>query len=79
MLTHPFRIVPILISHAAEESWERIAAALVPHIGYDNVAVLIKTAFSEGRGVREVALEMDVLPEDELDAALDMRPMTEGG
>ncbi len=56
-----------------------VATALVPHIGYDTVAVLIKKAFSEGRGVREVALEMDVLPEDELDAALDMRPMTEGG
>ena len=36
-------------------------------------------AFAEGRGVREVALEMDVLPVDELDAALDVRPMTEGG
>ncbi|MGB9358622.1 MAG: class II fumarate hydratase [Acidimicrobiia bacterium] len=56
-----------------------VATALVPHIGYDTVAVLIKKAFSEGRGVREVALEMKVLPEDELDAALDMRPMTEGG
>ena len=56
-----------------------VATALVPHIGYDTVATLIKKAFAEGRGVREVALEMDVLPEDELDAALDMRPMTEGG
>ncbi len=41
--------------------------------------MLIKKAFSEGRGVRDVALEMDVLPEDELGAALDVRPMTEGG
>jgi fumarate hydratase class II len=56
-----------------------IATALVPHIGYDTVAVLIKKAFAEGRGVREVALEMEVLPADELDAALDVRPMTEGG
>jgi fumarate hydratase class II len=56
-----------------------VATALVPHVGYDTVAVLIKKAFAEGRGVREVALEMDVLPEDQLDAALDMRPMTEGG
>jgi aspartate ammonia-lyase len=56
-----------------------VATALVPHIGYDTVAVLIKKAFDEGRGVREVALEMDVLPVDELDAALDVRPMTEGG
>ena len=56
-----------------------VATSLVPHIGYDTVAVLIKKAFAEGRGVREVALEMDVLPADELDAALDVRPMTEGG
>ena len=56
-----------------------VATSLVPHIGYDKVAVLIKKAFSEGRGVREVALEMEVLPVDELDAALDVRPMTEGG
>jgi len=56
-----------------------VATSLVPHIGYDTVAVLIKKAFAEGRGVREVALEMEVLPVDELDAALDVRPMTEGG
>lgn len=56
-----------------------VATSLVPHIGYDTVAVLIKKAFDEGRGVREVAVEMDVLPVDELDAALDVRPMTEPG
>jgi len=56
-----------------------VATSLVPHIGYDTVAILIKKAFAEGRGVREVALEMEVLPVDELDAALDVRPMTEGG
>lgn len=56
-----------------------VATALVPHIGYDKVAVIIKKAFAEGRGVREVALEMEVLPVDELDRALDVRPMTEGG
>ena len=56
-----------------------VATSLVPHIGYDKVAVVIKEAFASGRGVREVALEMEVLPEDELDAALDVRPMTEGG
>jgi fumarate hydratase class II len=56
-----------------------VATSLVPHVGYDTVAVLIKKAFAEGRGVREVALEMEVMPPDELDAALDVRPMTEGG
>jgi fumarate hydratase class II len=51
----------------------------VPHIGYDKAAEVTKKAFAEGRGVREVALELGVLPEEELDAALDVRPMTEGG
>ncbi|GMQ97720.1 MAG: class II fumarate hydratase [Acidimicrobiia bacterium] len=56
-----------------------IITALVPVIGYDKSAEVAKRAFKEGRGVREVALEMKVLPEDELNAALDLRPMTEGG
>ncbi len=56
-----------------------IATALVPHIGYDKAAEITKRAFQEGRGVREIALEMEVLPPNELDAALDVRPMTEGG
>jgi fumarate hydratase class II len=56
-----------------------IITALVPVIGYDKSAEVAKVAFAEGRGVREVALEMGVLPEDELHAALDLRPMTEGG
>ena len=56
-----------------------VATSLVPHVGYDTVAVLIKKAFAEGRGVREVALDMEIMPPDELDAALDVRPMTEGG
>jgi len=56
-----------------------IITALVPTIGYDKAAEVAKKAFAEGRGVREVALELAVLPEDELDAALDLRPMTEGG
>jgi len=56
-----------------------IITALVPVIGYDKSAEVAKIAFAERRGVREVALEMGVLPEDELHAALDLRPMTEGG
>jgi fumarate hydratase class II len=56
-----------------------IITALVPVIGYDKSAEVAKKAFKEGRGVREVALELGVLPEDELNHALDLRPMTEGG
>ncbi len=56
-----------------------IITALAPKIGYDKAAEIAKEAFASGRGVREVALEMGVLPEDELDRALDLYPMTEGG
>jgi fumarate hydratase class II len=56
-----------------------IITALVPVIGYDKSAEVAKKAFKEGRGVRDVALELGVLPEDELNKALDLRPMTEGG
>ncbi|MGI9584638.1 MAG: class II fumarate hydratase [Acidimicrobiia bacterium] len=56
-----------------------IITALVPVIGYDKSAEVAKKAFKEGRGVRDVALELEVLPAEELDAALDLRPMTEGG
>ncbi len=56
-----------------------IITALVPKIGYDKAAEVAKKAFAEGRSVREVALEMGALPADELDKALDVRPMTEGG
>jgi fumarate hydratase class II len=56
-----------------------IVTALAPNIGYDTAAKIAKEAFASGRGVREVALEMGVLPEKELDQALDLRGMTEGG
>ncbi|MDX1691336.1 MAG: class II fumarate hydratase [Acidimicrobiia bacterium] len=56
-----------------------IITALAPIIGYDEAAKVAKEAFASNRGVREVALEMEVLPEDELDRALDLYPMTEGG
>lgn len=56
-----------------------IITALAPKVGYDKAAEIAKKAFATGKGVKEVALEMKVLPEDELDRALDLYPMTEGG
>jgi fumarate hydratase class II len=56
-----------------------IVTALVPKIGYDRAAEVAKKAFAEGTSVRAAALALGVLPEDELDAALDLYPMTEGG
>jgi fumarate hydratase class II len=56
-----------------------IVTALNPHIGYDNGAKVAKEALASGRSVREVVLEMGLLSPEELDRALDLRRMTEGG
>ena len=66
----------------ARELLERniiIITALAPKIGYDKAADIAKQAFAENRGVREVALEKSGLTVEELEAALDLRSMTEGG
>ncbi len=66
----------------ARELLERnpaIATALNPYIGYDQASVVAKQAAKEGRSVRDVAAERDLLPPDELDEALDVRGMTEPG
>lgn len=56
-----------------------LATALAPVIGYDRAAALAKEAQRTGRTIREVALEQEVLPPDELEALLDPARMTEPG
>jgi fumarate hydratase class II len=56
-----------------------IVTALNPHIGYDNGARIVKQAVATGRSVRELVLEAGLMSEEELDAALDLKKMTEGG
>ncbi|HEX6135997.1 MAG TPA: class II fumarate hydratase [Longimicrobiales bacterium] len=56
-----------------------LATALAPKIGYDEAASIAKQAFKEGKTARAVARERGVLPEQELDAVLDARAMTEPG
>ncbi len=56
-----------------------IVTALVPSIGYDLCAEISKEAFKTGKSIRQVALERGVLTEKELDAALDLAKMTQGG
>jgi fumarate hydratase, class II len=56
-----------------------IATALNAAIGYDKAATVAKKSATEGRSVREVALEMELLSEEELDRYLDVRDMTEPG
>jgi len=56
-----------------------IVTALNPHIGYDNGAKIAKEAVATGRSVRELVLEAGLMSEKELDEALDIKGMTEGG
>jgi fumarate hydratase class II len=66
----------------ARELLERnpsIATALNPYIGYDEAAVVAKESARRGVSVREVVRERGLLPEDQIDAALDVRSMTEPG
>ncbi len=65
-----------------EELVERSLAmvtALVPRIGYDAAAEIAKESVRTGRTVRELCRERQVLPEAELNEALDPWGMTEGG
>ncbi|MBA3793235.1 MAG: class II fumarate hydratase [Rubrobacter sp.] len=54
-----------------------LATALAPEIGYDKAADLSKEAYKTGKTIREVARERTDLTEDQLDALLDARKMTE--
>jgi fumarate hydratase, class II len=56
-----------------------VVTALNPHIGYDNGARIAKQAVATGRSVRELVLEQGLMSEEELDEALDIKGMTEGG
>jgi fumarate hydratase class II len=56
-----------------------IVTALNPHIGYDNGARIVKEAAATGRSVRELVLESGLMTGEELDAALNLKKMTEGG
>jgi len=53
--------------------------ALAPIIGYDEAAKLAKEAFASGQSIREVAKSKGILPQDQLDKALDLIAMTKPG
>ncbi len=56
-----------------------LVTALNPVIGYELGAQIAKTAYAQGRTLKEVALDMTDLSADELDELLDPRKLTEGG
>ena len=56
-----------------------IATALNAEIGYDKASKVAKKSAAENRSVREVLLEMDLVPAERIDEVLDVRSMTEPG
>ena len=56
-----------------------IATALNVAIGYDKASQVAKKAAIERRPVHEVVREMNLLPEEEINTLLNVRPMTEPG
>lgn len=56
-----------------------LVTALNPVIGYEKGARVAKTAYAEGRPVKEVAKEMTDLTDEELDRLLDPAALTRGG
>ena len=56
-----------------------MVTSLAPKIGYDRAAEIAKERARSGKTVRQICLEKRVLPEAELNAALDPVAMTEPG
>ena len=56
-----------------------LVTALNPVIGYEAGAKIAKTAYAEGRSLKEVALEQTDLTAEELDQLLEPKQLTEGG
>ncbi len=56
-----------------------MVTSLAPKIGYDRAAEIAKESAKTGRTVREICREKKILPEAELDRALDPIAMTEPG
>ena len=54
-----------------------MCTSLAPLIGYDKAAEIAKESMKNGKTVRQVALEKRVLPEADLNRALDPRRMTQ--
>ena len=54
-----------------------LITALAPRIGYDKAAEIAKQAHETGKTVREVCLENNILPEEQLNELLDPRKQTE--
>ncbi len=61
------------------ESSPALATALVPHLGYEQAASVVRQAVADGRTLREVVLERGLMAAADLDRVLDVDAMTRGG
>jgi len=64
---------------AAVEKSLSLATGLNPYIGYQQAAALAKEAFQTGKTIRDLCREKKILPEEELEKALDPWRMTKPG
>ena len=56
-----------------------VVTALLPHIGYEQSAMLAKEAYNTGRPIREIILEKGILPEEKLNQIMSPEQMTRPG
>jgi fumarate hydratase class II len=56
-----------------------LVTALNPHIGYDNAAKIAKKAYAEGKTLREAALELGLLTNEQFDEWVRPENMLEAG
>ncbi len=64
---------------AYAESSPSLGASLNPYIGYEAAAEVVKESIRTGRSVREIVVERGLLTDEQVDKALDVLGMTEGG
>lgn len=83
---HVFRIYCLDGIKANEEILNRyvnssvaLMTAVSPYIGYEMSSKIAREAYTTGQSVRELCLKYQVLSEEQLDAILNVRAMTEPG
>jgi fumarate hydratase, class II len=64
---------------AYAESSPSLGTSLNPYIGYEATAEVVKESIATGRSVREIVVERGLLDDEQVDRALDVLGMTEGG
>ena len=52
-----------------------LVTALNTHIGYENAAKIAKKAYAEGKTLREAALELDLVTDEQFTKWVDPRKM----